>query len=226
MQADPTGSDDDQAIGLVAEIEAWLADSDWLPRIVKAALPAQRRGFHWGATIAEPWKHEVLFSHREEYGPDEAVQELRDLMSGGWKDRSTRTTIADVTPGQLRWIAQEHRAAVEKLLDDAEMLEGVADAIEAGTDFGRQLLAQMEGVGRQVAEKKAAADRDYAVACSEGGVLKWAALDSELQWTLKRAGLLTVDQVRDAMREGRLHSVEGIGPARFAKVAKALAGAQ
>jgi hypothetical protein len=134
--------------------------------------------------------------------------------------------VSQTTPEQLRAIAAEHRQAAEELVEDADDLEHYADALEDRTPLGAAMLEHF-GVMREEAEHRAAANQlETDIANGDGGVLAWAAIDSNVRWTLMRAGLLTVDDVRAAYETGRVWDVAGIGPVRVRMLADALHGEQ
>jgi hypothetical protein len=63
----------------------------------------------------------------------------------------------------------------------------------------------------------------FEVGRADGGVLARFG-HGDLGYTLLHGGLLTVDDVRDALANGRLLRLNGIGPARFTKIVRELSG--
>jgi hypothetical protein len=90
------------------------------------------------------------------------------------------------------------------------------DLLDQAANWG--LLARMRGQGRAI-ESREHGD----LANSEGGVLRWEQLSSELRSVLYSQEVLTVDEVRELAADRELQAIAGIGPAGERAILEALA---
>lgn len=179
-------------------------------RLVEACAHGERIGSRWidsgrEVLIDEPRRN--VFTHEIEPGAFDRIA----------------VSVANVTPAQLRSLADRHDAAALALRDDARDLRRYADALaDRSTPLG-SLLCDAFGAMRSDAEREAAERaRRWEIAQGEGGVCNWEACDNATRWKLYHGGIITIEAARRAVRDGSIFRVKGIGPTRMRKLVAAL----
>jgi phosphoribosylanthranilate isomerase len=130
--------------------------------------------------------------------------------------------VSETTPAQLRALADEHDRAAAELLDDALELREYADAIDYQTPLGNAISEHWQVMADEKHHRATRWAEESEIAGGPGGVLTWDAIDDQTQRKLRHAGLLTVDDVREAVSSDRLFDVDGVGPQRYRKILAAL----
>jgi hypothetical protein len=147
----------------------------------------------------------------------------RILVWGSWA-YPIGHLVSEITPTQLRTLAEGHERASEELLRDATELRNYADDLEQSTPLGVAMLEHFRAIAEEEAHRIAVEEDRRRIANAADGILNWEAVDEKTRATLYEAGFLRVDDVRVAVRGGALQKADGIGPTRYTRIAVALAG--
>jgi hypothetical protein len=183
---------------LSAEIEQWLAED--IPGVMEDIVEAARNG-------QRTWRGSSKKLTVSIQRPN--VHDLNKSM--GY-----------VTPTDLRAIADNHDRHAAELQNDAEYLRDMACQLDEERGCGPALLEHMAVMRDEEQHSQDVYKAKWEIESGENGISKWEAISSQVRWALSGADLLTVGDVREAYRSGRLHRVKGIGPARFEEIQRAL----